>query len=93
MEIKNWFLEKNFSQDERYVIATGELEIVKETEKAYNFKCESKFGNLTFWCPKSCVVKESEKKFVSKEELEELKKSSNKVIKCNGHKFIMVPKK
>lgn len=89
MSIKTWFLEKNFSQNERYLIATGELTIVKETEKAYNFKCESDYGEFTFWCPKSCVTKESEKKFVSKEELEELKKSSKIITTANGRKLIL----
>ena len=59
MTIKSWFLNKNFNQQQRYIIETaqmgGELEIVKETEKAYFFKIESEFGAFTFWCPKSCI--------------------------------------
>lgn len=58
--IKNWFLEKNFTQNERYIIecavAGGELNILKETEKAVQFKASSDYGNFVFWCPKSCLT-------------------------------------
>ena len=57
--IKKWFLEKNFSSNERIVIETaimsGELETLKETEKAIQFKADSDFGTFIFWCPKSCL--------------------------------------
>lgn len=60
MTIKNWFLNKNFTQNERYIIEcadmAGELEIIKETEKAVQFKADSDFGELKFWCPKSCLI-------------------------------------
>ena len=57
--IKKWFLDKNFSQNERYVIQCaimgGELEVLGETEKAIKFKANSDYGYLVFWCPKSCL--------------------------------------
>lgn len=62
--IKNWFLQKNFSQNERIIIETAimsnELETLRETEKAIQFKALSDYGTLTFWCPKSCILKDGE---------------------------------
>lgn len=60
MTIKNWFLEKNFTQNERFIIEAadmgGELFREKETEKAVLFKAVSDYGTLKFWCPKSCLT-------------------------------------
>ena len=64
MTIKGWFLDKNFSQNERYIINLAmmgdELETLRETEKAVQLRADSDFGNLTFWCPKSCILKDGE---------------------------------
>ena len=64
MTIKGWFLDKNFTQNERYIINLAmngdELETLKETEKAVQFRADSDFGTLTFWCPKSCILKDGE---------------------------------
>lgn len=64
MTIKGWFLDKNFTQNERYIINLAmngdELETLRETEKAVQFRADSDFGNLTFWCPKSCILKDGE---------------------------------
>lgn len=58
--IKSWFLYNNFEQSERYIIETAimgdELEVIRETDKAVKFKAYSDWGNLTFWCPRSCLV-------------------------------------
>lgn len=58
--IKRWFLEKNFTANERYIIecaiAGGEMEVLKETEKAIQFEADSDFGIFKFWCPKSCLI-------------------------------------
>ncbi|MCM1221738.1 MAG: hypothetical protein NC548_45430, partial [Lachnospiraceae bacterium] len=62
--IKDWFLNKNFTQNEAYIIrlaqAGGELYMIRETEKALQLRAESDFGNLVFWVPKSCTVSEEE---------------------------------
>ena len=62
--IKEWFLEKNFTQNERYVIELAEMNdeliAIKESEKAVYFKATSDFGTLTFWCPKSCIYTKEE---------------------------------
>lgn len=72
-EIKKWFLEKNFSQNERYIInlavISGELNVLNETEKAIQFKADSDFGYIKFWCPKSCLTEnmtEQEKRWEEK---------------------------
>lgn len=58
--IKKWFLEKNFSRAEIYVIEEadlgGELYQIEEREKSILFKAVSDFGAITFWCPKSCLT-------------------------------------
>lgn len=62
MTIKGWFLDKNFTQNERYIINLAmngdELETLRETEKAVQLRADSDFGSLTFWCPKSCILKD-----------------------------------
>lgn len=61
MMIKNWFLNKNFNYNEKYIIENGNLSIAQETEKAVKIVAISKFGNLVFWCPKSCLETEAER--------------------------------
>lgn len=73
MIIKNWFLIKNFTQNERMIIEAadvgGELEVLKETEKAVFFQATSDWGTLRFWCPKSCLIEnETERERQQKEE-------------------------
>lgn len=92
MTIKTWFLEKNFSQDERYLIVTGDLTVIKETEKAYQFRCESDYGTKTFWCPKSCTISESERRFATEEEMKEFKEKGKEVISNDGKKFLFLSK-
>lgn len=59
--IKSWFLEKNFDSNSKYGIETSELAIIKETEKAVQITTRnSDFGNITFWCPKSCLMTEAD---------------------------------
>ena len=53
IKIKDWFLNKNFTASERYLINTSIKEITKETEKAVLIKC-SDFNSI--WIPKSCLA-------------------------------------
>ncbi len=59
-DIKSWFLNKNFTQNERSIIEcaimSGELKVLNETEKAIRFKADSDYGYFIFWCPKSCLT-------------------------------------
>ena len=56
MTVKKWFLEKAFTQNERYAIDTTEqVSIVRETEKAVLIKWVTDFGTIQRWVPKSCV--------------------------------------
>lgn len=76
MTIKAWFLNKNFTSNERIIIENadlgGELIVVRETEKAVNFKAVSDYGTLFFWCPKSCLtVNETEEERKINEEKSE----------------------
>lgn len=55
--IAGWFMNKNFSSSERYIISVADVvEITKETEKAILCKAHSDFGTFTFWAPKSVCV-------------------------------------
>ena len=56
--IKDWFVRKNFSQNEAYVIETNDwIEVLEETAKAYKLRVHNAdFGNITTWAPKSCCV-------------------------------------
>ncbi|EMA6344830.1 hypothetical protein U3450_003886 [Bacillus cytotoxicus] len=58
IEIKSWFVRKNFSRDEAYVIETNDwIEVLEETAKAYKLRVHNaKFGGITTWAPKSCCV-------------------------------------
>lgn len=46
------FIEEKEGQSKSQMIASGTLEIIKETEKAYNIRCESNFGTCYIWVPK-----------------------------------------
>lgn len=56
--IKDWFVRKNFNQQEAYVITANDwIEVVEETAKAYKLIVHNAdFGNITTWAPKSCCV-------------------------------------
>ena len=60
MRIKQWFLDKEFTQNEKYVIECGTASIERETEKAYLLKWNSDYGYITRWVPKSCICTEEE---------------------------------
>lgn len=55
--VKSWFLSRTLSQNERYAYSTGDgAYIAKETEKAVLVKNMTDFGQISFWCPKSCLL-------------------------------------
>lgn len=62
--IAEWFVSKNFSNDEAYIINNeAEFAIVSETEKAFMLKVSSDYGTMTKWFPKSvCLDKAVEVK-------------------------------
>ena len=57
MAIKSWFLNKEFTQGERYAISTADdPDVVRETEKAFLLKWKTEFGYIQHWVPKSVVI-------------------------------------
>ena len=78
--MKSWFLDKNFSQNERYVIglslinSENDVKIMSETEKAVKVKFCSDFGNITCWIPKSCCLSREEAEAEEKEREERLQR-------------------
>lgn len=61
MRIKDWFLNKNFTSNERFVInCADELVVTRKTEKAVFIEAVSDYGKLKFWVPKSCIMTDEE---------------------------------
>lgn len=51
--IAAWFLNKNFTANQRYAISVSDIAAVKETAKAYFIEAVSDFGTIKTWVPKS----------------------------------------
>ena len=60
MKIATWFINKNYSQNERYAMSITEPIIKKETEKAYFLVFNTEYGTIKGWFPKSVCENESE---------------------------------
>ena len=57
IRVKDWFFRKNFSANERYAISVSySSSVERETEKAVLVRWSTKFGAITRWVPKSCLV-------------------------------------
>lgn len=78
--VKNWFMNKNLGK------STNDYDyyrILKETEKAYYLRAESdKYGDMCFWCPKSCTEEaELEDEMTEEQELAMYKEWDKKLEK------------
>ena len=52
--VENWFITKNFNQQQQYAISRAEsVEVIGETEKAVKVAWFTKYGTITSWVPKS----------------------------------------
>jgi len=61
IKVKDWFLQKNFSQNEAYAIRLCEdCHIERETEKAALIRFETEWGLIRSWIPKSVFEVEAE---------------------------------
>ena len=61
LSVKSWFINKNFTENQKSALATAyDYKIEKETEKAYFLNAETDYGCIKFWCPKSCTVEINE---------------------------------
>ena len=55
--VKEWFLRKNFTEAEAYMIGISYESVVeRETLKAALVKFTNEFGSKQFWIPKSCLL-------------------------------------
>lgn len=55
--VKDWFLRKNFTEQENYMIRISDKSVVeKETSKAALVKFTNEYGSRSFWIPKSCLM-------------------------------------
>lgn len=55
--IKSWFLNKEFSANERIAVTGVSPAMVRETEKAVCLSWNTSYGAVTRWVPKSCLEK------------------------------------
>lgn len=53
--IKSWFLNKEFSANERIAITGVSPVMVRETEKAVCLSWNTSYGVVTRWVPKACL--------------------------------------
>ena len=61
--VKEWFINKNFNQNERYGISVADRSYIeRETWKAVLVRWETEFGNITSWVPKSCLLTRKKEK-------------------------------
>ncbi len=100
MTIKSWFLNKEFSVNERIAITGVEPTIEKETEKAVFLKWNTEYGILKKWIPKSCVEATAVANPVVQAMFDNLKNQTNdlyntmskgaKVKKCGGRKVFTI---
>lgn len=62
MMIKEWFFDKNFDANERYIVrcADHDFSVERETEKALLCVWVSRYGTLKKWVPKSCMMTREE---------------------------------
>lgn len=60
IHIKEWFLTKNFNENERYAISVSEISVKKESEKAVYVYFTSDYGTIKSWIPKSCLATKEE---------------------------------
>ena len=68
--VKDWFLKKTLTRDELYAYNVGDgAYIARETEKAVLVKNMTDYGMISFWCPKSCLLKKEESPRNFKKEL------------------------
>lgn len=56
LDVKSWFMSKNFSNDEIFIAGCSEKSIVKSTEKALYVEFDSDYGRIYKWVPKTCFV-------------------------------------
>lgn len=90
MTIKTQFLNKNFTQNERMVIESadmdGELEVLKETEKQIFIQATSDWRTLKFWCPKSYLTENGTKQ--ERRQRAECAACFENGVSCSSHLFL-----
>lgn len=60
MNIKEWFLNKEFTPEEKFLIAISKMETLKVTEKAICIQFNNDERTFTKWIPKSCLMTREE---------------------------------
>lgn len=100
MTVKAWFLNKEFTTDERIAIASVDATVKRETDKAVLLCWDTDYGKISKWVPKSCIEKTPEISENVQKMLDEMKEreaqlekalvKGAKVKKIGGRKIFTV---
>lgn len=60
MTVKSWFMDREFTTNERIAIGFNDPAVQRETEKAFLLKWDTDYGVITHWVPKSCIISDEE---------------------------------
>lgn len=84
VEIKEWFVIKNYEEGQSYSIRESGCEFVVEgeTEKALKGYFDTNFGKIYGWVPKSVIVTEEDKKELGKRIYEGQKRYERIIAWC-----------
>ena len=83
--VENWFIAKNFNQQQQYAISRAErVEVIGETEKAVKVAWFTKYGTITSWVPKSVcgLAEKSEAAKKVEEEIEARAKAARERLEA-----------
>lgn len=59
MKVADWFLNKNYTMNEKYAMNVTDPTVERETEKAYFLKFNTDYGVISGWFPKSVCTAET----------------------------------
>ena len=92
--VENWFIAKNFNQQQQYAISRAErVEVIGETEKAVKVAWFTKYGTITSWVPKSvCGLaekSEAAKKVEEQIEAREIEARKRLIAGCERYERVL----
>ena len=76
MNIKKWFLDKEFTANEQYLMSVSDMETLKVTEKAIQIRFNNDISSFTKWIPKSCLMTREEMEAAEMAEEARMEKAS-----------------
>lgn len=77
MNIKKWFLDKEFTANEQYLMSVSNMETMKVTDKAIQISFNNDISSFTKWIPKSCLMTREETEAADRAEESRMEKASS----------------